>query len=151
MPQKEDDFDDFVEKLQQEVIDREISDFNDHIVNLSHNPKNWGKPSYFTISNSYKGSHNGTMEFYLTIENGIIKKANFFTDGCGATVATGSQTTLLIEGKTIEYAENLKKEDIDNALYGLPEDHKHSLELAVKTLKNLIMKYKSKEKNLDTK
>ena len=151
MPQKEGDFDDFVEKLQQEVIVREISDFNDHIVNLSHSPKNWGKPSYFTISNSYKGSHKDTMEFYLTIENGIIKKANFFTDGCGATVATGSQTTLLIEGKTIEYAENLKKEDIDNALHGLPEDHKHSLELAVRTLKNLIMKYKSNEKNSDTK
>ncbi|MFX0075621.1 MAG: iron-sulfur cluster assembly scaffold protein, partial [Candidatus Hermodarchaeota archaeon] len=109
----------------------------------SHKPKNWGKPSNFTISHSYTGPRNDKMEFYLTIENGIIKKANFFTDGCGATVATGSQTTLLIEGKPIEYAQNLKKEDLDRALHGLPDDHKHSLELAVNTLKNLIMKYRN--------
>ena len=144
MPQEEDNFDNFVEKLQQEIIDKEVRDFNDHIVNLFHSPKNWGKPSNFTISHSYKGPRNDTMEFYLTIQDGIIKNANFFTDGCGATVATGSQTTILIEGKPLEYAESLKPEDIDLALKGLPEDHKHSLELAVNTLRNLIEKYKSK-------
>ena len=144
MPQEEDNFDNFVEKLQQEIIDKEVRDFNDHIVNLFHSPKNWGKPSNFTISHSYKGPRNDTMEFYLTIQDGIIKNANFFTDGCGATVATGSQTTILIEGKPLEYAESLKPEDIDLALKGLPEDHKHSLELAVNTLRNLIANYKSK-------
>nr|MBY8986864.1 iron-sulfur cluster assembly scaffold protein [Candidatus Lokiarchaeota archaeon] len=146
MPQEEEDFDDFVEKLQQEIIDKEVSDFNEHIVNLFHNPKNWGKPSTFTISHSYLGPHNDTMEFYLTIKDGIIKKANFFTDGCGATVATGSQTTMLIEGKSIEYAESLRIEDIDLALKSLPDDHKHSLELAINTLRNLIEKYKSEKK-----
>ena len=110
MPQNEDDFDKFVEELQQEIIDNEINDFNKRIVNLSHKPINWGKPSNFTISHSYKGPHKDTMEFYLTVENDIIKKANFFTDGCGATVATGSQTTILIEGKSIEFAEKLKPE-----------------------------------------
>lgn len=144
MPQKEDNFDSFVEELQQEIIDKEVSDFNEHIVNLFHNPKNWGKPSNFTISHSYLSPRKKTMEFYLTIKDGIIEKANFFTDGCGATVATGSQTTLLIEGKTVEYAEELKPEDIDKALQGLPKDHKHSLELAVNTLRILILKYKSK-------
>ena len=84
------------------------------------------------------------MEFYLTIKEGIIKKANFFTDGCGATVATGSQTTMLIEGKTIEYAEKLKPEEINNALQGLPEDHKHCAELSVRTLQRSLEKYKSK-------
>jgi nitrogen fixation NifU-like protein len=145
MPQKEEDFDKFVEELQQEIIDKEVNDFNEHIVNLFHNPKNWGKPSNFTVSHSYISPRKKTMEFYLTIKNGIIEKANFFTDGCGATVATGSQTTSLIEGKNIEYAEKLKPEDINNALHGLPEDHKHSLDLAINTLRNLIIKYKSKK------
>jgi len=144
MPKNKEDFDNFVEKLQKEIVDKEIQDFNEHIVNLFHNPKNWGKPANFTISHSCKGEKNKTMEFYLTIQDGIIKSANFFTDGCGATVATGSQTTLLIEGKSLEYAESLKTEVIDLALNGLPDDHKHSLELAVNTLRNLIAKYKSK-------
>jgi nitrogen fixation NifU-like protein len=144
MPQGEEDFDNFVEKLQKEIVDKEIRDFNEHIVKLFHNPKNWGKPANFTISHSCKGGKNDTMEFYLTIENNIIKNAHFFTDGCGATVATGSQTTILIEGKSLEYAESLTTEDIDMALNRLPDDHKHSLELAVNTLKNLIAKYKAK-------
>ncbi len=143
MPQRKGDFDKFVEKLQEEIIDKEIHDFNEHIVNLFHNPKNWGKPTSFTISHSSKGEKKDTMEFYLTIQDDIIKSANFFTDGCGATVATGSQTTILIEGKSLEFAENLKTEDIDLALNGLPDDHKHSLDLAVNALRNLIAKYKS--------
>ena len=143
MPQSREKFDTFVEELQKEIIDKEIHDFNEHIVNLFHNPKNWGKPVNFTISHSSKGNKNDTMEFYLTIQDNIIKNAHFFTDGCGATVATGSQTTILIEGKSLEFAENLKPEDIDLALNGLPDDHKHSLELAVNALRNLIAKYKS--------
>jgi len=144
MPQSEENFNKFVEKLQKEIVDKEIQDFNEQIVKLFHNPKNWGKPANFTISHSCKGEKKDTMEFYLTIQDGMIKSANFITDGCGATIATGSQTTILIEGKSLEYAENLKTEDIDIALKGLPDDHKHSLELAVNTLRNLIAKYKSK-------
>jgi len=143
MPQSREKFDTFVEELQKEIIDKEIHDFNEHIVNLFHNPKNWGKPANFTISHSSKGKKKDTMEFFLTIQDDIIKSAHFFTDGCGATVATGSQTTILIEGKSLEHAERLKTEDIDLALNGLPDDHKHSLELAVNTLRNLIAKYKS--------
>ena len=145
MPHREENFDKFVEKLQKEIVDKEIHDFNEHIVKLFHNPKNWGKPANFTISHSCKGEKKDTMEFYLTIQDNMIKSANFFTDGCGATVATGSQTTILIEGKSLEYAESLKNEEIDFALNGLPDDHKHSLELAVNTLRNLIEKYKSKK------
>ena len=54
MPQRKGDFDKFVEKLQEEIIDKEIHDFNEHIVKLFHNPKNWGKPANFTISHSSK-------------------------------------------------------------------------------------------------
>ncbi len=144
MSHNRENFDKFVDKLQEEIIEKEIRDFNEHIVKLFHNPKNWGKPANFTISHSCKGEKKDTMEFYLTIQDDMIRSANFFTDGCGATVATGSQTTILIEGKSLEYAESLKTEDIDLALKGLPDDHKHSLELAVNTLRNLIEKYKSK-------
>ena len=144
MPQSEENFNKFVEKLQKEIVDKEIQDFNEQIVKLFHNPKNWGKPANFTISHSCKGEKKDTMEFYLTIQDGMIKSANFITDGCGATIATGSQTTILIEGKSLEHAESLKTEDIDLALNGLPDDHKHSLELAVNTLRNLIAKYKNK-------
>jgi len=138
-------FEDFVVKLQQEIINQEIADFNKRIVELFHNPPNWGKPpdDEITTSNEYRGPCGDLMQFFLKIKDGIIEKANFITDGCGATVAAGSQTTLLIEGKTVDFAEQLNPEVIDKALNGLPNDHKHCAELAIRTLQRAIQKYKN--------
>ena len=140
----EEDFNKFVEKLQKEIIDKEIQEYNEYIVSLFHNPKNWGKPAEddISVSQSFTGPCGDTMQFFLKINNGIIEKARFITDGCGASVATASQTTQLIEGKTLEFAESLEPKDIDDALKGLPEDHKHCAELAVRTLRRAIYQYK---------
>jgi nitrogen fixation NifU-like protein len=143
----DEDFDRFVQKLQKELIENELLEYNARIVNLFHNPKNWGKlPDEETsVSNSYTGSCGDTMQFFLSIKDNIIEKASFITDGCGASVATASQTTLLIIGKSIDFAENLTQEEVDNALNGLPADHKHCAKLAVDTLKRTIKKYKKKQ------
>ena len=143
----EEDFDEFVKKLQQEIINKELEDYNEYVVNLFHNPKNWGKPAddEITTWHAYEGPCGDTMQFFLKISNDIIEKANFITDGCGATVAAGSQTTLMIKGKSIDFAESLTAEDIDNALKGLPDNHKHCAELAIRTLHRSIENYKSKK------
>jgi nitrogen fixation NifU-like protein len=143
-----DSFDKFVDNLQKEIIEKELEDYNEYIVELFHNPKNWGKPleKEISVSQSYKGPCGDTMQFFLKIKDNIIEKANFITDGCGPSVATASQTTLLIEGKSLDIVEKLEAEDIDIALKGLPLDHKHCAELAVRTLKRAILKYKD-EKN----
>ena len=84
------------------------------------------------------------MQFFLKIKEDRIEKIKFITDGCGATVATGSQITMMVEGETLEFAERLQPIDLDKALGGLPEDHKHCAELAVTTLKRAIEKFKYK-------
>ena len=142
----EEDFDKFVNRLQKEITDKELEQYNEYVVKLFHNPKNFGKPPEDQINawHAYEGPCGDTMQFFLKIKDNIIEKANFITDGCGATVAAGSQTTLMIEGKPIEFAESLNPVDIDIALKGLPEDHKHCAELAVTTLKRVIEKYKYK-------
>lgn len=140
-----DDFDKFVENLQEEIIEQEFKDYNKYIVELFQNPKNWGKPldEDISVTQIYEGPCGDTMYFFLKIKDNIIEKANFITDGCGASVAAGSQTMMLIEGRDLDFAENLRPEDIDNALKGLPEDHKHCAELAARTLKRAIGKYKA--------
>jgi len=139
-------FDDYAEKLEEMIREKAKEDYNEYIVDLFYNPKNWGKPpdNEISISESYKGPCNDTMNFFLKIKDDIIEKANFITDGCGATVATASQVTLLIGGKSLEFAENLRAEEIDNSLGGLPEDHKHCAKLAAMTLKKAIKKYRRK-------
>ena len=140
----EDNLDKWVEEIQKEIIEQEIKRYNKYIVELLQNPKNWGKPPTEEISvcHAYEGSCGDTMRFFLKIKDNIIEKVNFITDGCGATIAAGSQTTMMIEGKTLQDAENLQPDDIDKALGGLPTDHKHCAELAVRTLHRAIEKYK---------
>ncbi len=138
------EFDKFAEKLQREIIKKEIEDHNEKIVELFHNPQNWGKPpkEEITVSIEHRGGpKEDFLGLYLKIENDIIVKANFLTDGCGVMVATGSQMTLLIQNKSLEYAENLRPENLDTALMGLPHDEKHCADLAIETLNHVIKKY----------
>ncbi len=146
-----DTFNGYAKDFENLIKKRPIKDYNEYIVNLFYDPKNWGKPpeEEITISQSYKGPCGDTMQFFLKIKDNIIERANFITDGCKASIATASQTTLLIEGKSLDQAIKLKPEDIDNALKGLPEDHKHCAELAIKTLKRAINIYKSKKVDND--
>ncbi|MHA2393570.1 MAG: iron-sulfur cluster assembly scaffold protein [Promethearchaeota archaeon] len=140
-------FEEFVEKLQREIIEKEIEDHNEKIVSLCHNPQNWGKPPKDKISvyeERRGGSKGYFLGLYLRIKNDKIVKANFITDGCGVMIATGSQITLMLEGKSIEYAYNLTVMDIDKALMGLPKDEKDCADLAIDTLKSIIEKYKSR-------
>jgi nitrogen fixation NifU-like protein len=101
-------------------------------------------PDNVSIIQTYEGPCGDTMQFFLKIENDIIQDISFITDGCGASVATGSQATILIKGQHIDFAENLTAEEIDNALHSLPEDHKHCAELAARTLRKAIEQYKNK-------
>lgn len=144
-----DDLDKWVEQIQKEIIDEEIRRYNEYIVSLMQDPKNWGKPDSSEISvwHAYEGPCGDTMQFFLKIQDEIIVKANFITDGCGATIAAGCQTTMMIQGKSLEYAENLKPNDIDDALGGLPDDHKHCAELTIRTITRAIEKYRSHQFN----
>ena len=140
--------DEFIENLQKEIMKMEIEDHNERIVSLCYNPQNWGKPLMEDITSfeeQRSGPKNYFLGLYFNIENNVIKKVNFLTDGCGVMIATGSQLTILIEGKTVEFAENLRAKDIDEALMGIPENEKHCLDLAIKTLKSAIEKSKTKK------
>jgi len=143
-----DEFNVFIDRLQKKIIKEDIKNHNEIIVKLFHNPKNWGKPSKeeIIISDERRGGPKEYfLGFYLKIEEDIITKANFVTDGCGVMIATASQTTILIEGKSLQFAKTLKPEDIDKALNGLPEDEKHCADFVIETLRDIIEKYKQNQ------
>jgi len=142
------EFDAFIDQLQKKIIQEDIKNHNEKIVKLFHNPKNWGKPSKEEISifEERRGGPKGYfLGLYLKIADDIIIKANFITDGCGVMVATASQTTILIEGKSLYFAKNLKPEDIDSALDGLPKDEKNCADFVINTLRIIIEKYKQNQ------
>jgi nitrogen fixation NifU-like protein len=82
-----------------------------------------------------------TMEFYLKVKDGIIEQINFYTDGCGTTIACGSMTTKLVKGKGVRKAIELTGQDIIEALDGLPEESLHCAKLAADALQKAIRDY----------
>jgi len=78
------------------------------------------------------------MQIDLILAGDVIQEARFMTDGCGATIAAGSMVTTLARSKTLTEAMQITPEDVLSALDGLPEDHKHCAELAVKTLRETV-------------
>lgn len=82
----------------------------------------------------------------------VIKDIKFETFGCVAAIATSSVITDLANGKTIEEALNISKEEIIKSLGGLPPVKIHCSVLAVDALYEAIYDYlKSKKRPIPEK
>lgn len=76
-----------------------------------------------------------TMKIWIKLRNDTVSDTGFWTDGCAATIASGSMATFLAKGKTLTQAMQLTARDIAEALEDLPEGNLHCAELAANTLK----------------
>ncbi|MBW2983921.1 Fe-S cluster assembly scaffold protein NifU [Candidatus Woesearchaeota archaeon] len=76
----------------------------------------------------------------------IVKDIKFKTFGCAAAIATSSMTTDLAKGKTLDEAMKLTRDDVKNALEGLPPIKIHCSNLAADGLHKAIEDYRKKSK-----
>ena len=74
----------------------------------------------------------------------IIKDVKFQTLGCAAAIATSSMITELAKGKTLEQAMKITRNDVADALKGLPPIKMHCSNLAADALHAAIKDYKKK-------
>jgi nitrogen fixation protein NifU and related proteins len=74
---------------------------------------------------------------------GRITNVQFKAKGCVAAIACGSALTELILGKTLTEAGNLRREDIDSAVGGLPQGSTHAAQLAIDALSNALSQIKA--------
>lgn len=65
------------------------------------------------------------VQLHLQIENDVITDAKMKVMGCVAAIASSSMMTEIIKGKTTEDALAIPKEDLVEALGGLPERKIH--------------------------
>ncbi|MBU1854036.1 MAG: iron-sulfur cluster assembly scaffold protein [Candidatus Omnitrophica bacterium] len=121
--------------------DEDISIYPEHIVNVAKDPKHFGRMNGPTSSAFIKGPCGDEMEFYLVIEDRIIKEVKFHTTGCIATIVCGSVAAQLALGKSIDEALSISPREIIGSLHGLPEEHSHCSILAVSTLYRAIADY----------
>ncbi len=77
------------------------------------------------------------MEFYLVIEDGVIKDVRYYTEGCETSRRCGRAAARRAKGKTLLDALAISpREIIDEEC--LPEDGRHCAILAVSTLYRAI-------------
>lgn len=89
------------------------------------------------------------MKIYIKVKKNtkkgvIISDIKFETLGCASAIATSSMITDLAKNKTIEEASKITRDDVAEALSGLPAIKMHCSNLASEALTAAIEDYKNK-------
>jgi nitrogen fixation NifU-like protein len=109
------------------------------------NPRNVGEIEAADGIGSMGNPADGdVVTMYIKIENNIIKDIKFKVKGCPAAIATGSMTTELAKGKTIEEGLKITKEDVAKELGGLPTKKNECSNLGAAALHAAIKNYLNK-------
>ena len=82
------------------------------------------------------------MSLAVKLANGHIDQVRFRTRGCVASIAAGSCLTEMIQGKSLAEASALKRDQLLEALGGLPNASVHATHLAMDALKEVLGKLK---------
>jgi nitrogen fixation NifU-like protein len=85
------------------------------------------------------------MRLYLRIDGDRIVEAKFQTQGCPAAIAAGSMTTELLIGRTLEEAGGLKRDEVNDALGGLPPQKVHSSVLTEDAIQAALADYRQRQ------
>lgn len=127
---------------EKEVLDDMRWKYSDTVIDLAKNPRNLGNlPKSDGFAQSTSAECGDTMSMWISVQNDTITRATFWTDGCVPTLVSGSITTVLATGRSLQEAKSIGTDEILEALGGLPEEHVHCAEWAAETLNMAIEDY----------
>ena len=107
------------------------TEFTDH---LAH-PRNAGElPGANAIADEDNPVCGDRIRLSLIVSDGKIQSARYLAYGCPPTLVCGSVLTELVIGKSVAEARNLTRDDLVNAIGGLPSRKQHAAALAIETL-----------------
>ena len=110
---------------------------NPHNVGELENPDGVGE-----VGNPQCGD---VMKIGIKVDDDHIADIRFQTLGCAAAIATSSMVTDMAKGLSLEKAEEITRNDVAEALDGLPATKMHCSNLAADALKEAIKDYRSKQ------
>ena len=120
------------------------SAFSEKVMREAADPKNVGRLNEPDGFAEVTGECGDTVEMYMVFRDGKAEMVRFYTDGCGPTIACGSATARMAEGKGIGEIELISWEDIAEELDGLPDSHVHCARLAARALTLALRNYQEK-------
>ena len=119
--------------------------YSEKVLDHFKNPRNVGEledaDAEGTVGNPVCGD---MMTLYIKVKDDRIEDVKFKTFGCGAAIATSSMTTELAKGKTLDEALEISRQDVADALDGLPPVKMHCSNLAADALHEAVKSYKEK-------
>ena len=74
------------------------------------------------------------LKLSMTVRNSHIAEIAFLAKGCVPVMACASALTELVKGRTVEAASRLRREELVQAVGGLPEASAHASYLAIDAL-----------------
>ena len=120
--------------------------YSEKVLEHFKNPRNVGElkdaDAEGTVGNPVCGD---LMTMYIKVKEDRIEDIKFKTFGCGAAIATSSITTEMVIGLTIDEAEKLSRNDVAEALGGLPQIKLHCSNLATDALRAAIAHYRCRK------
>ena len=136
-----DDFDTFVDQLQEQIFDETRDAFGEAGFQRWRNPQFRGPLADADSHARVKGSCGDTMEIFLKFENGRVSEAAYLTDGCGSSTVCGSFAAEMAFGKSPEELTDITGDAILEKLGRFPEEERHCAFLAAQTLQEAVERY----------
>jgi nitrogen fixation NifU-like protein len=113
--------------------------YSNIVLDHFEHPRNVGSlPNPDAFAHAENPASGATLALCLALDKGVIVRAMFQAQGCAATIASGSVLTELVVGKTPIQARELGRDDIENALGGLPPTRKHAADLAIDAVRGAL-------------
>ena len=123
-------------------------DFSDIVLDHFMSPRNiGGMDDANGIGAIGEPSCGDALTIYIQVNDNVITDISFLVHGCVAGYATSSMTTVLAKGKTLEEAYQITKENITDAMGGLPDQKLHCSLLGPEVLKKAIDNYRQNEEH----
>ncbi|MFX1363739.1 MAG: Fe-S cluster assembly scaffold protein NifU [Promethearchaeota archaeon] len=124
--------------------------YSEKVMDHFRNPRNMGEMKDADAVGEYGNPTCGDLMYiYIKVKeiNGqeIIDDISFQTFGCAAAIASSSMITEIAKGKTLDDAIKITRDDVADALDGLPPIKLHCSNLAADALHVAIKKYRENE------
>ncbi len=112
--------------------------FDELMAKIDARPDNFGTMKDASAHAKIKGPCGDTVEVWLRIDGGKIRKASFMSDGCAYSSACCSAAAKLTEGMTPSEADQLGPDTVLSAVGSVPSDHQHCALLATNVIKKAL-------------
>ncbi len=110
--------------------------YSPQLLDHFEHPRNGGEvaspDAWVQIENPVCGD---VLKLTLRISNGRIAEIRFLAKGCVPAMACASLLTEMVQGKSVEEARTLRREELVKAIGGLAQASSHASHLAIDALK----------------